>query len=286
MLPALRDNPRSPEPGHANDIDDTDGARCAPQPMRRGRAARAVLVTGGARRIGRAIALAFARRGWDVAVHYGTSRKEALATVREIEALGRRAVALGRDLARERGVRKLVPDAIAALGRLDCVVNNASLFDYDDAASFRGATLIRQLRVNTIAPVLLAQSLHRALAPHARGVVINLLDQKLWNPNPDFLSYTLSKSALKEATTLLALALAPRVRVVGVAPGMTLPSHLQDAAAFERTHRMAPLGRASTPEDVASAVVFAADAQAVTGTTLLVDGGQHLQRMDRDFSFL
>lgn len=256
--------------------------------MRRRRAsgARAVLVTGGARRIGRAIALAFARRGWDVAVHYGASRKEALATVRDIEALGRRAVALGRDLAIERGVRRLVPDAIAALGRLDCVVNNASLFDYDDAARFRGATLIRHLRVNTVAPVLLAQALHEALAPNSRGVVVNLLDQKLWNPNPDFFSYTLSKSALKEATTLLALALAPRVRVVGIAPGMTLPSHLQDTASFERTHRMAPLRHASTPEDVASAVVYAADARAITGTTLLVDGGQHLLRTDRDFSFL
>ncbi|MFN3565632.1 MAG: SDR family oxidoreductase [Burkholderiaceae bacterium] len=253
---------------------------------RRASRARAVLVTGGARRIGRAIAIEFARRGWDVAVHYGTSRSDALATVREIESLGRRAVAIGRDLAVERGARKLVPDAIAALGRLDCVVNNASLFDYDDAASFRGATLIRHLRVNTIAPVLLAHALHEALASDARGVVINLLDQKLWNPNPDFFSYTLSKSALKEATTLLALALAPKVRVVGVAPGMTLPSHLQDAAAFERTHRMAPLGQASTPEDVASAVAYAADAHAMTGTNLLVDGGQHLVRTDRDFSFL
>lgn len=256
--------------------------------MRRRRAsgARAVLVTGGARRIGRAIALAFARRGWDVAVHYGASRKDALATAREIESLGRRAVTIGRDLAIERNVRRLVPDAIAALGRLDCVVNNASLFDYDDAARFRAATLIRHLRVNTVAPVVLAQALHDALAPDARGVVVNLLDQKLWNPNPDFFSYTLSKSALKEATALLALALAPRVRVVGIAPGMTLPSHLQDAAAFERTHRMAPLGRASTPQDVASAVVYAADAQAITGTTILVDGGQHLLRYERDFSFL
>ncbi len=254
--------------------------------MRRRRAARAVLVTGGARRIGRAIALAFARSGWDVAIHYGTSRRQALATVRDIEALGRRAVALGRDLARERGVRKLVPDAIAALGRLDCVVNNASLFDYDDAARFRGETLIRHLRVNTIAPVLLAHALHQALAPHARGVVINLLDQKLWNPNPDFFSYTLSKSALEEATTLLALALAPRVRVVGVAPGITLQSGDQTEAGFARAHRATVLGRSSTPEDVAHAALFAADNPALTGTTLLVDGGQHLTASPRDVMFL
>ena len=117
-------------------------------------------------------------------------------------------------------------------------------------------------------------------------MVINLLDQKLWNPNPDFLSYTLSKSALKEATRLLALALAPRVRVVGVAPGITLPSGAQTEAGFERAHQRTPLGASSTPHDIAQAVVYLARASAVTGTTLLVDGGQHLQPSTRDVMFL
>lgn len=255
--------------------------------MKRHRApARAVLVTGGARRIGRAIALAFARRGWDVAVHYGTSRKEALATVREIEALGRRAVAIGRDLAVERGAKKLVPDTIAALGRLDCVVNNASLFEYDDAASFGYAGLERHLRINAGAPMLLARELARHVGHGATGCVVNLLDQKLFNPNPDFLSYTIAKSALHAATTLLAQALAPRVRVVGVAPGITLLSSDQTEAGFERAHRATVLGRSSTPEDVAHAVLFAAENPAVTGTTLLVDGGQHLTPLPRDVMFL
>jgi NAD(P)-dependent dehydrogenase (short-subunit alcohol dehydrogenase family) len=247
---------------------------------------RAALVTGAARRIGRAIALALARDGWDIAVHYGTSRDEALATVRAIEQLGRRAVAIGRDLAEDAGVRTLLDDSAAALGPMQCVVNSASIFEYDDAASFRADFLDRMMRVNCAAPIVLARGLHARIADGEQGAVINLLDQKLWNPNPDFFSYTLSKAALKEATTLLAQALAPKVRVVGVAPGITLASGTQSDAGFAAAHATAPLGRGSTPEDVAQAVVYLARARAVTGTTLLVDGGQHLAASARDVMFL
>jgi NAD(P)-dependent dehydrogenase (short-subunit alcohol dehydrogenase family) len=114
--------------------------------------------------------------------------------------------------------------------------------------------------------------------------VVNMLDQKLWNPNPDFLSYTLSKAALESATTLLALSLAPRVRVVGVAPGLTLTSETVQGEKFEQLHKLSPLGRSSTAQDVAATVAFALANRSITGTTLLVDGGQHLQRFDRDFS--
>ncbi|HEU0202699.1 MAG TPA: SDR family oxidoreductase [Burkholderiaceae bacterium] len=244
------------------------------------------LVTGAAKRIGRAIAVALARDGWDIAVHYATSGAEARQTVREIRACGRRAVALKRDLHREAGVRSLLADCAAALAPVTCVVNNASLFEPDTAADFSTQKLLAHMRVNVAAPVHLAHALHRSLPRGERGVVINLLDQKLWNPNPDFLSYTLSKAALKEATRLLAQALAPKVRVVGVAPGLTLPSHLQSAAAFRRTHAMAPLGRSSNPEEIGAAVAYLARAAAVTGATLIVDGGQHLQPTARDFSFI
>ena len=119
------------------------------------------------------------------------------------------------------------------------------------------------------------------------GVIVNLLDQKLYNLNPDFLSYTVAKAGLAAATTMLAQALAPRVRVVGIAPGLTFPSYLQDDAAFERAHaRFSPLGRSSTPEDVAAAVVFAMNNGSITGTVIQVDGGQHLQRMPRDASLM
>jgi NAD(P)-dependent dehydrogenase (short-subunit alcohol dehydrogenase family) len=246
----------------------------------------AALVTGAARRIGREIALALAADGWDVAVHYATSRDDAQRTVAEIEQLGRRAVAVNRDLTVEAGVRSLLAECAHELGPVTCLVNNASLFEHDDAASFSGDRFVSAMRTNVAAPVLLAQALRDQLAPDARGVVINLLDQKLANPNPDFLSYTLSKAALQEATTLLAMALAPRVRVVGVAPGLTLVSGDQSKEGFERAHTRTPLGRSSTPADIAQAVVYLAKAQAVTGTTLLVDGGQHLVPSERDVMFL
>jgi NAD(P)-dependent dehydrogenase (short-subunit alcohol dehydrogenase family) len=247
---------------------------------------RAALVTGGARRIGRQLALALAADGWDVAVHYATSRDEALQTVGEIEQLGRRAVAVNRDLGVEAGVKSLLAECAHELGPVTCVVNNASLFERDTAAEFGAEHLVRAMRINVAAPVLLAQTLHDQLPADTRGVVINLLDQKLFNPNPDFLSYTLSKAALAEATTLLAMALAPRVRVVGVAPGLTLVSGEQSEAGFAQAHTRTPLGRSSTPEDIAQAVVYLARAGAVTGSVLLVDGGQHLVPSERDVMFL
>ena len=246
---------------------------------------RVALVTGAARRIGREIALALARDGWDVAVHYATSRADALATVAQIEAIGRRAVAVNRDLAVEPGVRSLLAECANEVGPVSCVVNNASLFEYDSAARFSGDILRRAMQTNVVAPVLLARSLHERLSEDTRGVVINLLDQKLANPNPDFLSYTLSKAALSEATTLLAMALAPKVRVVGIAPGLTLASTLQTDSGFSEAHRHTPLGRSSTPTDIAQAAVYLANAQAVTGTVILVDGGQHLWPTKRDVMF-
>jgi NAD(P)-dependent dehydrogenase (short-subunit alcohol dehydrogenase family) len=246
------------------------------------------LVTGAAKRIGRTIALALADAGWDIAVHYHRSDIEAQATVSDIEARGRRAVALRCDLADEDAVNGLLPRAAAALGaeRISCVVNNASLFDYDSAADFSMARLDAHMHANVAAPIALARALHAMTPENGQAVVINLLDQKLYNLNPDFLSYTLSKAALQAATTMLAQALAPRVRIVGVAPGITLVSGDQTAEGFAKAHAVTPLGRSSTPQDIAAAVCFAAASPAITGTTLLVDGGQHLVPLQRDVMFL
>ena len=244
------------------------------------------LVTGAGRRIGRAIALGMARAGWDVAVHYGRSASEARQVVAEIAALGRRAVALPCDLADEAAVRLLLPQAAGALGPVSCVVNNASLFDYDSAADFTLARLEAHMAANVAAPILLAQALHAATPDGAQAVVLNLLDQKLYNLNPDFLSYTLSKAALHTATTLLAQELAPKLRVVGIAPGITMVSGEQSEDGFAKAHTQTPLGRSSTPEDIVAAVLYAAGARALTGTTLLVDGGQHLMALPRDVMFL
>jgi NAD(P)-dependent dehydrogenase (short-subunit alcohol dehydrogenase family) len=250
-------------------------------------AARVVLVTGAARRLGREIALTLARQGWDVAVHCRISRAEAVATVEDIRAMGRRADVFTADLSDEQATRALVPTVVASLGRLDAVVNSASTFEYDRADSFTYAMLEKHLRANTAPAIVLAQALAAHVqARQAEGAVVNLLDQKLWNPNPDFLSYTLSKAALESATQLLSLALAPAVRVVGVAPGLTLTSEWLQGEKFEQLHRLSPLGRSSSPEDVAATVAFALANRSMTGTTLLVDGGQHLQRFERDFSMM
>jgi NAD(P)-dependent dehydrogenase (short-subunit alcohol dehydrogenase family) len=248
------------------------------------------LVTGGARRIGRAIVLDLARHGWDLALHHRSSRADAEATAAEARALGVQVWLLQADLGDEAATLGLVPAALAQAGRLDAVVNNASLFEHDELASFGHAAMDRHWRANTAAPILLARALHAAVSapghPTGRGCVINLLDQKLWNPNPDHLSYTLSKVALEGATRMLAQALAPRLRVCGVAPGLTLLSGDMNDDEFERAHRLTPLGRGSTPDDVAQAVRYLLQAPAVTGTTLLVDGGQHLQAQGRDVMFL
>lgn len=244
------------------------------------------LVTGAAKRLGRTIALELAAAGWDIVVHYGASGQDAERTVGEIQALGRRACALPCELADEAAVRRLLPQANSLLGPVGCIVNNASLFDYDAAADFTHARLDRHMHINLAAPILLARALYEATPDGEQAVVINLLDQKLYNLNPDFLSYTLSKAALESATTMLAQALAPRVRLVGVAPGLTLISHLQTEEEFSATHSLSPLGESSRPDEVAQAVVFAARNRALTGTTLLVDGGQHLMPMSRDFSLI
>ncbi len=248
--------------------------------------ARTVLVTGSAKRLGREIALTLARAGWQVAVHYRGSENEARQTVADC-AQHARAAAFDADLSDEAATRALLPRVVAHFGAVDAVVNSAALFEHDDAASFSYAALQRHLLANTGAPILLAQALHAHVQQHASaGVVVNLLDQKLWNQNPDFLSYTLSKAALEAANTMLALALAPAVRVVGVAPGLTLTSEFLSPEKFAALHQLSPLGRSSTPENVAGAVRFALDNSSITGTTLLVDGGQHLQRFTRDFSMM
>jgi NAD(P)-dependent dehydrogenase (short-subunit alcohol dehydrogenase family) len=247
---------------------------------------RTVLVTGAARRLGRSIALDLAAAGWQVAVHYRGSAEDALQTAADC-ARHVPAATFQADLADEAQARGLLAQVIGRFGSVDAVVNNASLFQHDDARTFTAASLTAHLLANTAAPVLLAQELAAHLQQRsAQGAVVNLLDQKLWNPNPDFFSYTLSKAALESATTLLAQALAPAVRVVGVAPGLTLTSHMLSQEKFDQLHKLSPLGRSSTPEDVAHAVRFALENNSITGTTLVVDGGQHLMKFDRDFSLM
>jgi len=246
-----------------------------------------VLVTGAGKRLGRAIALGLARAGWRVAVHYRHSVQEAQQTAHDCAALTAGASVFSADLSDEAQVRQLFEAVQQHMGQLDAVVNSAALFEHDSAESFDFAQMEQHLRSNTGAAIVLAQLLHAHVKQRqSSGVVVNMLDQKLWNYNPDFFSYTLSKAALQAATTMLAQALAPELRVVGVAPGLTLTSHMLSDEQFEQLHQLSPLGRSSSVADVVATVLFALTNSSVTGTSLLVDGGQHLMKFERDFSLM
>ncbi len=237
---------------------------------------RNALVTGGARRIGRTIALTLAAHGWDVAVHYGGSRDDAEALVAEITQHERRAVALTADLTREAEVAGLVPRAIEAIGPLTLLVNNASAFERDDAMTVTRASWDRHIETNLRAPFVLMQDFARQLPVDADGSVVNILDERVWNLTPYFVSYTVSKAGLWTLTQTMALALAPRIRVNGIGPGPTLPSPRQSDEQFRRQVDVLPLRRGTTPDEIARAVMFILESPAMTGQMIALDGGQHL----------
>ena len=244
---------------------------------------RTALVTGAGQRIGRAIALGLGADGWAVAVHHRDSQGSAAGsaadaeeTVAMIEAAGGRAVALAAELSDEAAASDLAGRAAAALGPLGCLVNNASLFEYDNVESATQATWEAHMAVNLRAPFVLSQAFAAALPGGTNGAIINILDQRVWNLTPHFISYTLSKSGLWTLTQTLALALAPRIRVNAIGPGPVLPSALQTAAQFRAQCENTPLGRGTEPEEIAAAVRFILAAPAMTGQMMALDGGQHL----------
>lgn len=238
---------------------------------------RAALVTGGAQRLGRAIALALAGQGFSVAIHCHASRDAAEETAAAARALGVSAIVLPADLAREDEVRALVPAATAALGPLGVLVNNASIFERDEWHDATRDSWDRHIEPNLRAPFVLAQLFAQALPEGAEGMVLNLLDQRVWSLTPHFVSYTVSKAALWTLTRTLALALAPRIRVNGIGPGPALPSPRQSQAQFDRQCAATPLGRGTSPDEVAHAALALLALPSVTGQMLALDGGQHLQ---------
>lgn len=247
-----------------------------------------VLVTGAARRLGRAIALELGAHGWDVALHHRRSGADADGTAHALREHGARAETFAADLADEAQCEALVPQVVQRMGPLAALVNNASLFEHDDVASLRYDTLARHWRTNTAPAIVLARALHAhrvGLGADGDACVVNLLDEKLFNLNPDHLSYTLSKAALHAATPLLARALAPLLRVCGVAPGLTLDSAQIDAERLAALKAQGPLGHGVEPEHVAHAVRFVLENPSITGSTLLVDAGSHLVQRARDFAF-
>jgi NAD(P)-dependent dehydrogenase (short-subunit alcohol dehydrogenase family) len=234
------------------------------------------LVTGAGKRIGRAVALALATEGYDVAVHYGASRDAAKDVAAAIATAGRRAVTLQADLARESEVVALLPAAAEALGPVTCLVNNASVFERDEALDATRASWDAHLETNLRAPFVLMQEFARALPDGVAGAIVNILDERVWNLTPHFVSYTLSKAGLWTLTQMMALALAPRIRVNAVGPGPTLPSPRQSAEQFARQSASVPLRRGAAPEEIGAAVRFIVNAGAMTGQMIALDGGQHL----------
>ncbi len=234
------------------------------------------LVTGAAKRIGRAIALSLGRQGWKVAVHYHGSGTAAEEVVRELRSSGGQAVAFQADLSREEEVNRLLPESERALGPVTLLVNNASAFEMDKIDTVTRQSWDRHIETGLRAPLVLIQSMAHRLPDGAKGNVINMLDERVWALTPYFLSYTLAKAGLWTLTQTLALALAPRIRVNAIGPGPTLPSPRQSDEQFQRQWRSMPLGRGTTPDEIAQAVAFILSAPAMTGQMIALDGGQHL----------
>jgi len=237
---------------------------------------RTVLITGAAKRIGRALAEDLGAAGWVVAVHYNGSREEAESVVAAIKTSGGAAVALRADLANAEAVDALVPAAEAALGPIGCLINNASIFERDEALTATRDSWDRHQAVNLRAPFFLAQAFARQLPEAAEGVIINIIDERVWQLTPHFMSYTVSKTGLWTLTQTLAMAFAPRIRVNGIGPGPTLPSPYQTQAQFDRQRSRMPLGRGTSPGEICRAARFILEAPGMTGQMIALDGGQHL----------
>lgn len=245
----------------------------------------AALVTGAAHRLGRAMALYLAGRGFDVALHYASSAEAADAVAGEVAGLGRRAVALRADFMDEGATATLVARAADALGPLTVLVNNASTFENDSLADATRESWDRHMETNLRAPFVLMQGLAAQCPPATRdaagewlaqGLVVNMIDQRVWKPTPAFASYTISKFGLWALTRTAAQALAPHVRVNGIGPGPTLRAARQSAAHFRRQRDSTILGRGANESDITAALGFLLDSPAVTGQMIAVDGGQHL----------
>jgi NAD(P)-dependent dehydrogenase (short-subunit alcohol dehydrogenase family) len=246
---------------------------------------RTALVTGGARRIGAAIARDLAANGWRIVVHYNRSEPEARALAREIARAGGACELVRADLASRADVEAVFPRALERVDRFDCLINNAAAFQYDTIETLSWQSWDAHMAANLAAPSFLSRDFARQIPETGEGVIVNLLDQKVANLNPDFLSYTVSKVGLRGLTETLALALAPRIRVCGIAPGVTLISGKQTPQSFEKAFKATPLGRSSTVEDIVAAVRFILSTRSLTGQVLTLDGGESLAGRPRDVAF-
>lgn len=234
------------------------------------------LITGAGRRIGRALAEDLGAAGWRVAVHYHHSREEADEVVAAVKAAGGSGAALQADLGDTTSVAGLVPAAVAALGPLGLLVNNASIFERDDIASATLASWDSHIAINLRAPFFLSQAFAAQVDAKSHGLIVNIVDQKVWNLTPHFASYTVSKASLWTLTQTLAMALAPRIRVNAIGPGPTLLSPYQTEEQFAAQCKSMPLGHGTKPSEICTAMRFLLAAPAMTGQMIALDGGEHL----------
>ena len=237
---------------------------------------RTVLITGAAKRLGRAIALELAAAGWNIVLHYSTSQDDAEKVASEIRAKGVKCAIFAADFAIEAETGKLTARANAELGPLTALINSASLFENDDWRTASRESWDAHMEINLRAPFLLSQHFARQLPKGAKGAIVNIVDQRVLKPTPQFISYSLSKAGLHWITTTLAQALGPNIRVNAVGPGPTMRNVRQSEEDFSRQRDATILKRGAEPEDVARAVQYLLEADAVTGQMLAVDGGQHL----------
>jgi NAD(P)-dependent dehydrogenase (short-subunit alcohol dehydrogenase family) len=235
-----------------------------------------VLITGAGHRIGRALALDLAARGHAIGVHVNGSAAAGDEVVGLIRGAGGKAVVLQADLGDMAAVDRLLPEMVATLGAPHTVINNASMFVYDDVSTLEHGLYGQHLAVNLEAPVFLAKALAEHLPERAQGNVINIIDQRVWKPTPHFVSYSIAKAGLWAATRQLAQALAPRIRVNAIGPGPVLRSVHQSTEDFDAQAKATLLGRGTSPVEIASAIRFILDAPAMTGQMIALDGGQHL----------
>ncbi|USG62383.1 SDR family oxidoreductase [Sneathiella marina] len=237
---------------------------------------KSVLITGASQRIGRSIALSFAKTGWNIALHFNTSRDAAEKTKAELEALGACVALFKADLSEPAAVLELIPKASAEIGPLLCLVNNAARFEMDNIFDFTASSFDAHLKSNLMAPALLSQSFFNQLPDSLQGNIVNIIDQRVFNLRPEFLSYTLSKAGLWTLTQTMAMSMAPKIRVNAIGPGPTLANTRQSTAQFKQQQASVPLGYGPLPEEIARAVHFILESPSMTGEFIALDGGQHL----------
>lgn len=239
---------------------------------------KSVLITGAAKRIGKSIALSLADDGWNIALHYNTSKKEATETAKEIEEKGVKVALIKADLTNEKQTAKIIEKANKELGKISCLINNASIFHNDNISDFTSEPLDNHMKIHVYSPLTLSKDFAKQL--NGSGNIINILDYSVWSLPDKFLTYSISKSALWTATQMLAKQLAPNIRVNGIGPGQSLKNKHETTESFKNAYKVTPLKIDAKPQEICSAIKFIISSPSMTGQMIALDGGKHLINAD------